>query len=298
MSEFSVSIIIPVYNAVDFIRRAVESIVDQDFVSEVILIDDGAGDGALMICRELSNTHDKVKLYWHPGNENKGAGPSRNLGIEKATSPFIAFLDADDYCLQDRFLVTKQTFESDHKIDAVYEPIGIHFHAEEDKAKFCSWSGVSLEDADSHVTYPVLELAGFELFMGFLTGKTTFPSLDGLTVRKSTLDRVAPFRESLRLHQDTDLLIRLAYASYMHPGRRGHIVANRYVHNENRISGLNFESRFLQMQELKTWSKNAVNEEEAIKAINRMHWLAKLRFIFKTDGFIVKFLYKLTRVFL
>lgn len=298
MSEFGVSIIIPVYNAVDFVRRAVESIVDQDFVSEVILVDDGACDGALTICRELSNTHDKVKLYWHPGNENKGAGPSRNLGIEKATSPFIAFLDADDYCLQDRFLVTKQTFESDYKIDAVYEPIGIHFHAEEDKAKFCSWSGVSLEDADSHVTYPVLELAGFELFMGFLTGKTTFPSLDGLTVRKSALDRVGPFRENLRLHQDTDLLIRLAYASYMHPGSRGHIVANRFVHNENRISGLNFSSRYLQMQELKKWSDQFVREKDSRKAINRMFWLSKLRYKFNSDGFIVKVLFKLTKSFL
>src|SRR5690606_6393856 len=129
--------------------------------------------------------------------------------IEKATSPFIAFLDADDYCLDQRFLVTERVFESNSKIDAVYEPIGVEFYSEKDKVAFCKWSGIAIGAAEAHITYPNSELSGYDLFYGFITGGCTFPSLDGLTVKRSALSRIEPFKENLRLHQDTEFLIRL-----------------------------------------------------------------------------------------
>ena len=78
----------------------------------------------------------KVKLFTHPGNTNKGAGASRNLGIENATMDFIAFLDADDYYLPDRFEAEKEIFLKEPLTDGVYGAIGFHYYSEEGKQKY------------------------------------------------------------------------------------------------------------------------------------------------------------------
>src|SRR5690349_14845174 len=95
-SEEKVSVIIPVYNAAKFLRQAVESAVHLPEVAEIVLVEDRSPDNALQICGELVREFSKVKMYQHPNNENRGAGASRNLGIEKSTFPYVAFLDADD----------------------------------------------------------------------------------------------------------------------------------------------------------------------------------------------------------
>ncbi len=98
-----VSVIIPVYNAESFLKEAVFSALQQPETAEVILIEDGSSDDSLKVCQNLAEQYDQVKLFQHPQGVNLGAGASRNLGIEKASSDWIAFLDADDYYLPNRF---------------------------------------------------------------------------------------------------------------------------------------------------------------------------------------------------
>lgn len=122
--EFKVSVVMPVYNAVKYLTVAVESAVHLPEVHEVILIEDCSPDGALAKCRELASTYSKVKLAQHPNGENRGAGASRNLGIQLAQSKYIAFLDADDYYLPNRFHECKRIFLSDDTVDGVYGATG------------------------------------------------------------------------------------------------------------------------------------------------------------------------------
>ena len=103
ITRMNISVIIPVYNASGFIKNAVKSAHHFDCVSEIILIEDGSTDSSLEVCEELVYRYDKVSLYSHPNHVNKGAGASRNLGIEKANNKWIAFLDADDIFLENRF---------------------------------------------------------------------------------------------------------------------------------------------------------------------------------------------------
>ena len=77
----NISVIMPVYNAASFLRKAVESAVELNGVKEIILIEDGSTDHSLEICMELSSLFDKVKLFQHPDKGNHGAGASRNLGL-------------------------------------------------------------------------------------------------------------------------------------------------------------------------------------------------------------------------
>ena len=97
--EFRISVIIPVYNAADFVANAVQSALDQPETVEVLLIEDGAPDNSLEVCQALTEQYETVRLYRHSGGVNLGAGASRNLGMQNSTEDFIAFLDADDFWL-------------------------------------------------------------------------------------------------------------------------------------------------------------------------------------------------------
>ncbi|WP_251040557.1 glycosyltransferase family 2 protein [Chryseobacterium sp. ISL-6] len=111
MNTMKISVIIPVYNAEKYVSNAIESALQFEEVHEVILIEDNSPDNALEVCKKMSEKYEKVKLYQHPDKRNHGAGASRNLGIEKSSGEFIAFLDADDYFLPNRFDAEKELFK-------------------------------------------------------------------------------------------------------------------------------------------------------------------------------------------
>src|SRR4051812_37519090 len=128
MSDFKVSVVIPVYNAEKYIKAAVNSALMQEEVGEVILVEDKSPDNSLSVCKGLEMQDSRVHLYQHPDKQNHGAGASRNLGITLAKLDYIAFLDADDYFLPNRFKKDKTLFEKDPSIDAVYSAIGTHYY--------------------------------------------------------------------------------------------------------------------------------------------------------------------------
>lgn len=88
----NVSVIIPAYRAAATIGRAVQSVLAQTVrPDEILVIDDGSPDD---LAAALAEFGDRVTLI---RKANGGAASARNLGIERATGDFIAFLDADDY---------------------------------------------------------------------------------------------------------------------------------------------------------------------------------------------------------
>ncbi len=89
------SIIMPVYNAQDFLSVSVDSIINQTLSNwELILINDGSKDDSLTICQDYSNKDSRIKVI---NKENGGAGPARNEGLKVATGEYITFVDADDW---------------------------------------------------------------------------------------------------------------------------------------------------------------------------------------------------------
>src|SRR5690349_17274444 len=97
MGDFKVSVVIPVYNAEKYIRKAVESALMQPEVGEVIAVEDKSPDNSLHLLTEWAKTEPRLKVYQHPDKQNHGAGVSRNQGILNSKFDYIAFLDADDY---------------------------------------------------------------------------------------------------------------------------------------------------------------------------------------------------------
>lgn len=100
MEKFSnsipeLSIIIPVYNVEDYLHRCVDSILSQDYNSyEIILIDDGSTDSSGLLCDELAETQECIKVIH---KSNGGLSSARNTGLRMAEGQYIWFIDSDDY---------------------------------------------------------------------------------------------------------------------------------------------------------------------------------------------------------
>jgi glycosyltransferase involved in cell wall biosynthesis len=230
----TISVITPVYNAAEFLEKSVRSAVQFEEVKEVILIEDQSTDHSLEVCRRLADEIPKVKFFQHPDKGNHGAGASRNLGIEKATANFIAFLDADDYYLPNRFDAEKELFK-DSKVEGVFNAIGTEYLTEKGKLEFqAKFKELTL----TTVNYPA---EGNEVFRGLL-GLTSekfgsFFHLNSFTIKKSSvINHRLYFNENLRVHQDSDFIIRAAYHCYLKTGIIDQAVAIRGVHDNNRIT--------------------------------------------------------------
>lgn len=93
---YDVSVIIPVYNSELYLRKCLDSIVNQTLSQvEAIVVNDGSTDNSLKIAKEYEKIYpNKVKVYSVP---NGGQGIARNFGVSKAKGEFIAFVDSDDY---------------------------------------------------------------------------------------------------------------------------------------------------------------------------------------------------------
>lgn len=96
-----ISIIVPVYNVENCVRRCLDSIVEQVVKDwELILVDDGSKDASGKICDDYACKDERIKVYHR---ENGGVSAARNFGLEQAQGTWITFIDSDDYIGQDYF---------------------------------------------------------------------------------------------------------------------------------------------------------------------------------------------------
>ena len=94
-NEIKVSVIMPIYNASDYLRPALECVVGQTLSEiEIICIDDGSTDKSLSIIKEYQEKDQRIRIVTE---NNAGVSTARNKGIIRARGEFIMFLDADDF---------------------------------------------------------------------------------------------------------------------------------------------------------------------------------------------------------
>ena len=93
------SIVVPVYNAEDYLSRCVDSLLAQKFRDfEILLIDDGSTDQSPRICEDYAAKHDLIQVLHQA---NAGVSAARNAGIDRASGQWICFVDSDDYVDED-----------------------------------------------------------------------------------------------------------------------------------------------------------------------------------------------------
>jgi teichuronic acid biosynthesis glycosyltransferase TuaG len=111
-----VSVIIPAYMAAKTIGRALASIAAQRVLpSEIIVIDDGSEDSTVAVATKWQDSHKDIGLKILR-QQHKGAGAARNMGLEEASSVYVAFLDADDEWLPDKLGRSLEELENTNSI--------------------------------------------------------------------------------------------------------------------------------------------------------------------------------------
>lgn len=90
-----ISVIVPVYNVEQYLKRCVDSLLCQTYNDfEIILVDDGSKDGSLQLCKELEKFDTRIRTLH---KENGGLSSARNFGTAEAKGEWVTYVDSDDY---------------------------------------------------------------------------------------------------------------------------------------------------------------------------------------------------------
>ena len=128
----SISIIIPVYNVEQYVRKCIESIINQDDGSasiECIIIDDSSPDNSMSIIRSIVNNYKgNISFIILTHDENRGLSAARNTGINAIHGDYVLFVDSDDWLPNGSISRFAQTLEKNPDIDLV---IGCRYNTKE-----------------------------------------------------------------------------------------------------------------------------------------------------------------------
>ena len=120
-----VSIIVPVYNAEQYLRRCVDSILNQEYTDfELFLVNDGSTDSSGEICTEYGDKDSRVIVIQ---KENTGVSDSRNQALDRARGKYLQFLDSDDWITPDAtrlFVRAAEEYGCDMVISDFYRVVG------------------------------------------------------------------------------------------------------------------------------------------------------------------------------
>jgi amino acid adenylation domain-containing protein len=191
-----VSIVIPAYNAQDDIAQALSAAISQTYREiEIIVVDDGSQDATVRTAREILKSSFKGRWSVLELGVNGGASAARNAALKQAKGEWIQFIDSDDSISADKIEAQmKSARTAGPDVSAIYS----------------SWRHVHLEDGDFVPAGPV-NIPRYEgkhplMFCMYYASLHHGACL----IRRSALERVQGFDETLRSYEDADLLARLA----------------------------------------------------------------------------------------
>jgi glycosyltransferase involved in cell wall biosynthesis len=197
-TEPFVSVVMPVYNCQNFIQAALESILAQRYpMLEVLVVDDGSTDASAAVAQQYS----QVRLFQQA---NRGIAAARNMALQHARGPFVAFLDADDLWTPGKLRVQFAEFAARPEVEMV--------------------TGRTEQFVDSGCTLQLDQVA--EAQDGVLAGS--------VLIRRPALERVGFFDEQLRLGEFIDWQSRAANAG-VHSSHLPIIVLRRRIHGGNTV---------------------------------------------------------------
>lgn len=182
------SVIIPTYNRVKLLRKAIESVKVAGDDSEIIVVDDASSDQTREYCQNLEGIK-YIRL-----EQNQGTAGARNAGLAESSAPYIAFLDDDDWRLPDTFHSQISLLEEDKACGLVYG-----------KVLFSNQYGELT--GDSTVNHPCPE--GDVLLQ--LLGKNFIP-ISTVVIRRECIYKVGVFDSSPKMLgiEDWDLWLRIS----------------------------------------------------------------------------------------
>ncbi len=241
----SVSVVIPTFNRLSTVCRAIDSVLHQTrAAAEVIVVDDGSTDGtAEQLQAKYANS---VSLYVQP---NAGVSAARNTGISKTQGDWIALLDSDDEWLPDK--LKQQLDVIDNNTDCVL------CHTDEIWIR----NGVRVNQMNKH------KKTGGDIFENCLPMCAISPS--SVLIKKQLLDRVGLFDESLPACEDYDLWLRICAIHQVH--YLDHPLLIKYGGHEDQLSRKYWGMDRFRIQALKKLlDDNSLNSNKRQKTLSML----------------------------
>lgn len=181
-----VSVIIPSYNAAEYVKEAVDSALRQTYSEvEVVVVDDGSTDKTKQALAPYIGKKQIKYIY----QDNKGLAGARNTGIKNSSGEYIAFLDADDLFLPEKIEEQVRIFEDNRSYGVCYSDL-LHFD------EVGNFYHHRYKYPSGNIFEPLLH----RQFMNPLT----------VMVRKEIFDQYGYFDEKLHRSEDWDLWLRWA----------------------------------------------------------------------------------------
>jgi len=192
-----IDVVIPVYNGEKFIMQALESVVNQTLSPRrIIVIDDGSTDNTNQIVTEYIKTSKiEIKII---KKENGGLSSARNRGVKESTSPFIAFLDADDTWEPNKLEEQLNIF-----ITTEYKNLGL---------VYCNYDLIDTEGEKDLQSYkvPLNEKLQGNVFKELLKSNKILSSGSGVLIKREVFEKTGVFDENLKFGEDWDMWLRIA----------------------------------------------------------------------------------------
>jgi Glycosyltransferases involved in cell wall biogenesis len=186
----TVSVIIPTYNRPDLLTDAIESVCAQTFKDFEIIVVNDCGKDVEVVCAPY---RDCANITYIRHGRNRGLGAARNSGIKVARGEYLCYLDDDDIFYPNH-LETLLTFMEEHGVFAAYTD---------------SYEAIQKEMNGVRVTVKRRLLYSCDLEFNAILVNNLFPSLC-MMHRRSCIDKIGFFDETLTTHEDWEMWIRLA----------------------------------------------------------------------------------------
>lgn len=212
MIQFSV--IMPLYNKANFVRKSIESILDQTYKDfEIIVVNDGSTDRSLAVVNEIRDP--RIRIF---SKENGGVSAARNFGLEKAQYDYIAFLDADDLW-SPNFLETMEGMIEQYPQTGIFATSYTEIDNSGKKNMYSRYlpKGETVL-VDNYCRYIV---------KGYIYQVLTI----ALCVKKNLFDITGGFREGVKRGEDTDMWLRLSLVSPIVWKNESTAIYNRITEN-------------------------------------------------------------------
>ncbi|RRJ93234.1 glycosyltransferase family 2 protein [Paenimyroides tangerinum] len=219
------SIIIPLFNKEKFLKATLESVFEQTFSDfEILVINDGSTDKSLEVVESIQ--HKKIKIY---NQKNQGVSAARNLGIEKSTSDYCCFLDADD-------IWKPNHLESLFQLIQKFPDAGLYCNRYEIQISKNKIISTTFEFGNSHEGYIN------DFFKSSLVNRIALTS--ACCISKKTYHEIQGFDTEITNGEDLDYWIRIALKYKIAISNQNTLIYNFRTDNQS-ISKINIEKQKL-----------------------------------------------------
>jgi glycosyltransferase involved in cell wall biosynthesis len=186
----AISVIVPCFNAREYVAEAFLSVQQQTYQNfEIVAVNDGSTDDTPRLLERHAQADSRIRVV---SQVNRGLAAARNAGLREARGEFVCFLDADDVLLPDKFEKQVRYLGENSGVDLVYSD----YFISNTELELTGLIATRIPKGDMRAAY---------------VRKNWFACMTPL-VRRSLIDKVGEFDETLRASEDWDYWIRCASA--------------------------------------------------------------------------------------